>query len=322
MAIDGDEALRSFREHLYGSFTSWGDALFKLLRRRLVRCGPRLLDPLAQPVEPEFSRSHGSLYKALRKGRINEDRLRRLLVANRPVDWPAVFAVDASTWARCDAETAQVVAFTTRPPRIQPVSQSLPDGPTSGFPSSHGPRTAGLHRSTPCASRRGATRHQPPSNRSVASSASCQKRARCRCSCSTPAMTRLPSVTTQPALAPRSSAASATTASSTADPPPRPNRPPGSGGRPPRHGKRWKCSDPATWTTPPDSLVATDPRYGTVTVTAWHGVHPRLLCHGSLVDLPSAPIVKGGSDPSRSRAPPETDRPHKEDALAVVVGRG
>ena len=60
----------------------------------------------ALSMEPVFRRSHGSLYKALSKGRVNEDRLRRLLVANRPVDWPAVFAVDASTWARCDAETS------------------------------------------------------------------------------------------------------------------------------------------------------------------------------------------------------------------------
>jgi hypothetical protein len=103
------------------------------------------------------------------------------------------------------------------------------------------------------------------------------------------------------------------------DPPPRPNRPAQSGGRPPRHGKRWKCSDPASWTTPSDSLVATDPRYGTVTVTAWHDVHPRLFVSRALVVLPDASDRQGQRDPSRSRAPAETDRPHKEDALAVVV---
>ena len=37
MATDGDEALRSFREHLDGSFTFWGDALFELCDA--VLCG-------------------------------------------------------------------------------------------------------------------------------------------------------------------------------------------------------------------------------------------------------------------------------------------
>jgi hypothetical protein len=95
--------LTAFRRGLHQCLTRWGDALFELCDAVLCGVGPVSSIP-SLSLEPEFSRSHGSLYKALSKGRINEDRLRRLLVANRPVDWPAVFAVDASTWARCDAE--------------------------------------------------------------------------------------------------------------------------------------------------------------------------------------------------------------------------
>jgi len=62
-------------------------------------------------LEPVFRRSHGSLYKALAKGRIDDDRLRKLLVANRPPHWPMVFAVDASTWDRCDAECSPERGF-------------------------------------------------------------------------------------------------------------------------------------------------------------------------------------------------------------------
>jgi hypothetical protein len=62
-------------------------------------------------LEAEFSRSHGSLYKALRKGRINQDRLSGLLVANRPASWPLVLAVDAPSWARYDAETSPERGF-------------------------------------------------------------------------------------------------------------------------------------------------------------------------------------------------------------------
>jgi hypothetical protein len=103
-------ALPRFRECFYGSLTCWGDALFELGDAMLCSSSPVGSVP-ALSLEPEFSRSHGSLYKALSKGRIAEDRLRRLLVANRPDAWSLVFAVDASTWARCDAETSPERGF-------------------------------------------------------------------------------------------------------------------------------------------------------------------------------------------------------------------
>jgi len=77
------------------------------------------------------------------------------------------------------------------------------------------------------------------------------------------------------------------------DAPPRPNRPPSSGGRPPRHGRRWKCSDPTTWPEPSASLIADDPRYGKITVTAWHKMHPRLSGRGRWRDNGAPPIVRG-----------------------------
>lgn len=65
----------------------------------------------ALSLEPEFRRSHGSLYKALACGDVDAAKMRDLLVAHRPKDWPLVFAVDASTWARCDAETSPERGF-------------------------------------------------------------------------------------------------------------------------------------------------------------------------------------------------------------------
>lgn len=49
--------------------------------------------------------SHGSLYKALARGRIDDEAIRVLLVTFRSANWPLVFAVDASTWSGCAAET-------------------------------------------------------------------------------------------------------------------------------------------------------------------------------------------------------------------------
>lgn len=106
----GDEMLRSFRTGLYRCLTRWGDALFELCDAQLCTPGPIHSTP-ALSLEPEFRRSHGSLYKALAGGDIDTDRLRSLLIAHRPEDWPLVFAVDASTWDRCDAECSPERGF-------------------------------------------------------------------------------------------------------------------------------------------------------------------------------------------------------------------
>lgn len=66
------DALVSFRRGLYRTFTSWSDALFELCDAALCAPGPVSSVP-SLSLEPEFSRSHGSLYKALSKGRIPED---------------------------------------------------------------------------------------------------------------------------------------------------------------------------------------------------------------------------------------------------------
>jgi hypothetical protein len=102
--------LRGFRSSLRHCLSPWGDALFELADATL--CSPSPVGSVpALSLEPVFRRSHGSLYKALDRGRIDEDRLRRLLVARRPEGWPLVFAVDASTWDRCDAECSPERGF-------------------------------------------------------------------------------------------------------------------------------------------------------------------------------------------------------------------
>lgn len=72
--------------------------------------GPVVSVPMLS-LEGEFRRSHGSLYKALDDGHISFDALKSLLIANLPDAERRVFAVDASTWARCDAETSPERGF-------------------------------------------------------------------------------------------------------------------------------------------------------------------------------------------------------------------
>jgi DDE superfamily endonuclease len=95
--------LGAFRAELHAWFPRRADALFEL--------GDALLCAQALPslphlsLEPICQRGWGSIYAALARGRVDAERLRDLLVGCLlpPAD-PLVFAVDVTTWPRCDAE--------------------------------------------------------------------------------------------------------------------------------------------------------------------------------------------------------------------------
>jgi hypothetical protein len=75
-----------------------------------------------------------------------------------------------------------------------------------------------------------------------------------------------------------------------ADPPPRPL---GSTGRPRRHGAKFNLADPATWPTPTATLTCQDDQYGSVTVKAWGGLHPKQQRHPGRGTGRPRPIVRG-----------------------------
>ena len=114
-------ALVDFRAGFFRCLTGWADAAFELCDAALCAPAPVSSVPTLS-LEPAFGRSHGSLDKALSLGRIDHEVMRDLLVAHRPTTWPAVFAVDASTWARCDGQTTPSGASTTRRPNTRPAS--------------------------------------------------------------------------------------------------------------------------------------------------------------------------------------------------------
>jgi hypothetical protein len=96
------EDLVDFRERLYGCLTKRGDAMFGVVD---ALCGPVVVESLAHlSLADRHERRHGSVYGALARGRIDVDRLREELVLARDPSWPLVFAVDASTWCRNDAD--------------------------------------------------------------------------------------------------------------------------------------------------------------------------------------------------------------------------
>src|SRR5687768_10031033 len=108
--------LGAFRSELHACFGRRTDALFELGDALLCRPAPLLSLPHLS-LEPVCRRGWGSAYAALAHGRIDAERLRDLLVSSLPPANPLVFAVDVTTWPRCDAETSPERGYYYHPSR-------------------------------------------------------------------------------------------------------------------------------------------------------------------------------------------------------------
>ncbi len=308
-------ALVGFREALYGGLTRWADALFELCDAAL--CAPAPVGSVPSlSLEPVFRRSHGSLYKALARGRIDADAMRDVLVAARPAGWPLVFAVDASTWPRCDAETSPERGFyysASRHSAGQPIVAGWSFQWIAGLDWAPDSWTAPLD-----------ARRIPPRTDTVAATVAQVA----------DLVARLPDVGPAAAVRVRRrlqpdalGAGLADTRAGVlvrirsdrrfyADPVP---ASPGTVGRPRRHGAPFRCADPTDRRAPDAALTTHDPRYGAVEVQAWHGLHPKLASRGRWAGA-APPIVRGSVIEGRGRAPSQTRRPGAQDPVAVVVG--
>ena len=81
-------------------------------------CAPSAFPSLPHlSLEPVHRRGWGSAYAALARGRIDTERLRDLLVSRLPDADPLVFAVDVTTWPRCDAECSPERGYYYHPSR-------------------------------------------------------------------------------------------------------------------------------------------------------------------------------------------------------------
>jgi hypothetical protein len=108
--------LGGFRAELHACYSRRADALFELGDALL--CTPTPVASLPHlSLEPVHQRGWGSLYDALASGRIEVERLRDLLVGFLPDANPLVFAVDVTTWPRCDAECSPERGYYYHPSR-------------------------------------------------------------------------------------------------------------------------------------------------------------------------------------------------------------
>src|SRR3954451_10692014 len=107
--------LRGFREEAFGCLGRRRDALFELVDGLLAAESMPSLPHLS--LLPVHRRGWGSVYAALAVGEVDADRIAELLAARTPEVAAPVFAVDASSWARCDAECPPSRGFYYSPTR-------------------------------------------------------------------------------------------------------------------------------------------------------------------------------------------------------------
>src|SRR5512132_158913 len=280
--------LGGFRSELHACFTRRADALFELGDALL--CAPAIPSLPHLSLEPVHQRGWGSVYAALARGRIDTEQLRDLLVRFLPDADPLVFAVDVTTWPRCDAECSPERGYYYHPSRHS-AGQPIIAGwafqwiTQLGFERDSWTAPVDARRLHPLDD----TDH----------TAAVQVRT---------LLERLPAGGSVPwfvfdggydsaqlslDLADAQAAVLVRLRSDRcfyADPPP---RPPGSTGRPRRHGAKFAFADPTTWPTPTATLGCQDDQYGTVTVQAWTGLHPKQQRHPGHGTGGPRPIVRG-----------------------------
>jgi hypothetical protein len=290
--------LGGFRREFYASLTARADALFELTEAVLCADGP-VTSLVELTLAAEHRRGHGAMYDALAAGRVEPARLRRALTTlpQPSVGGRIVLAVDVSPWLRPDAPTSSDRLFCHVYGRAKGNAQLIPGWPYSFVAALETGRTSWT--AVLDAVRLG------PADDATAVTAE-QLRA---------VVGRL--ITAghwQPGNADIVIVADAgydipRLAHVLADLPvellgrlrsdrvlrlPRPVRPAGATGRPPKHGPEIALDRPSTWPTPQHTTSTDTTRYGLAVATSWDRVHPRLTRRACWIDhTGELPVIEG-----------------------------
>ncbi len=287
------DALRTFRRSFYECLHRRADALFELADAMLTANGA-VPSPAHLSLQPSHRRGWGSLYAALDRGRIDAEALRELLVrhplASGGADEPLVFAVDASVWPRCDAETSPERGFYYHPSRHsagQPivagwayqwiaqlgfvreswtapvcVERVRPDREANAVAAEQIGALLGRLEGGPVPLFVFDAGYDPVKLQRALERHPCQILVRLR------AGRRFYG---DPGLC----------------------EPPANIGRPRRHGPKMKCNDPSTWPEPSAEHACEDAGYGSVRVRAWAKMHPKVHNHEGRGTRGPLPITVG-----------------------------
>ena len=281
--------LGAFRDQLHACFPRRADGLMDLGDALL--CAETFLSLPHLSLEPVHRRGWGSAYAALARGEVDAERLRDLLAGSLAPAGPLVFAVDVTTWPRCDAECSPCRGYYYHPSRHS-AGQPIIAGWAFQWIAQ-----LGFDRDSWTAPVDARRLHPLEDTDQTAAS---QIRA---------LLARLPTSGTVPLFVFDGGYDSAQLTLDLAevpvavlvrlrsdrcfyaDPPPAARSP--KGGRPRRHGAKFNCADPASWPAPTTTHVATDDQYGAVTVQAWAGLHPKQQRHPGHGTRRPRPIVRG-----------------------------
>jgi len=277
-----------FRLALYTCFKRRADALMELTDA-LLTAGP-VLSPAHLSLEAVHRRGWGSLYAALAEGRVTSTALRDLLAQHPLTQGQPIYAVDCSVWARCAATTSPERGYHYHSSRhtggvpvvagwsYQWISQLSfrRDSWTAPLEVQRVPWSADVN--TVAATQITALLRRLPSGGPVPlfvfdagydpvqlaldldgiPVATLVRLRKDRCFYADP----------DPATVSRM-------------------------GRPPQHGHKFDCTDPASWLPPTAELHTEDLQYGTVRVRAWAGLHPKQQNHAARGTRKTRPVVRG-----------------------------
>ena len=291
--------LSGFREAFYGCLTARADVLFELTDAALCADGP-VTSLVELSLEPEHRRGHGSLYEGLNQGGIDIGRFRNV-VARQQVprfdDDRIMLAIDVSNWLRPDANTSPQRLFCHTYARGKGQAQMIPGWPYSFVAALEPGRTSWT-------ALLDVVRMRPDDDHTDLAATQLRTVVEALITAGHwhegdpeiwiigdsgydgPRLAfLLADLPVQILVRLRSDRVLAF---------PAPPRPPGTRGRPTRHGARFAFADPQTWPAPAHTTTTDTTRYGTAATQSWDRLHPTLTRTGAWAghDDP-LPIIEG-----------------------------
>ncbi len=291
--------LAAFRRDFYRSLTARTDALFELVDAVLCADGP--VNSLVElSLTAEHRRGHGALYDGLNWGEIDIARL-RVTLAGLPLphtaDGRIVLAVDVSNWLRPDAVTSPDRLFCHVYGRAKGQAQMIPGWPYSFVAALESGRTSWT-------AVLDAVRLGPADDATAVTADQLRD-----------VVNRLIEAghwrpgDPQILIVADTGYDTARLAFVLADLPvlllgrlradrvlrlPKPARPSGATGRPPKHGPEFRLDTPPTWPAPQHQTTTVTTRYGTAAAASWDRLHPRLTRRTCWIDHHGdLPVIDG-----------------------------
>lgn len=277
----------TFRSSLHNCFGKRADALFELVDTVLTADTVPSIVHLS--LEASHRRGWGSLYAALRHGQVDTETLRSLLARHPLEGGQPIYAVDVSVWPRCDAETSPERGYYYHPSRHsngKPIVAGWAYQWIAQLSFERNSWTAPLD----------VQRVHPADDASAVAIRQIKAFVH-----TLPAdELSTPVFVFDAGYDPMALALGLETTPTAILVRLRSNRcfyadPRGyiGNGRPRRHGAKFVCRDPSTWSEPTSEYTCDDPGYGQVRVRAWAGLHSVVKVHRTLGSRGPRPIVRG-----------------------------